>query len=93
MSVKVQPESYQIFLQAFDDLSNELHPNVWIDDNWVGTAPISCYSASIGEHTVEVDDQVGDANFFQFSEYPYTNPLTIDIESSNMYLFAGYWYQ
>jgi hypothetical protein len=35
----------------------ELHPNVWIDDNWVGTAPVTVQVTSY-YHTVRVDNYI-----------------------------------
>jgi hypothetical protein len=56
------PSSYQLSVCAFDSQYwFGLNPNVWVDGNWVGTAPVSFY-VSPGDHTVTVDDTVYNPN-------------------------------
>lgn len=90
--VPPSPPTYLIHVTATDELYNELNPNVWIDGNYAGTAPF-WYPAAIGEHTVEVDNQIGNEYFAFFSGFSwYTNPIAVEVVSDNVDALAVYCY-
>ena len=65
--------------------STELHPNVYIDSNWAGTAPLYV-QVTEGWHSIEVDEGTYDEYdypylFCYFTGYVYDNPTSIAVNS------------
>lgn len=74
--------------------SYELHPNVYVDSNWVGTGPVSV-QVTEGWHSVYVDDPTYDEYeypyyFCYFTGYNYDNPASIAVYSDT---WTTAWYE
>ena len=77
-----------LYISAYDDFYlDELYPDVCVDSNWVGTAPLST-QVTYGYHYIEVDGYIWNDNqqfydcFDQFDPGSYsTNPAYMPITS------------
>jgi hypothetical protein len=50
-----EPVYHWLTVDAYDEYEYELNPDVWVDGDWVGSAPVMV-SVTEGWHTVEVED-------------------------------------
>jgi len=76
-------------IDAYDEYNWwELPPNVYVDDDWVGTAPVAV-PVFEGWHTVYVDDPYGYWYFLEFSD-SYGNGASHPVYSETE-ITAWYW--
>ena len=91
LNVTILQESYEINVYGYGVEYGDLYPNVWVDGNYAGTAPITGYLAAVGQHTITVDGCVDNWYFVCFSGHEwYTNPITVEVTSGNLYETAVY---
>jgi len=91
LNVTILQESYEINVYGYGLEYGDLYPNVWIDGNYAGTAPIYGYPAAIGQHTITVDSYIDNWYFVCFSGHEwYTNPINVEVISDNLYETAVY---
>jgi hypothetical protein len=68
---------------------------LWIDDEYVGTTPYSCYVSGGSSHKIEVPDNlyVHIFDHYYYGSYSYNNPITLSITSDktvNAYYYSYY---
>ena len=66
---------------------------LWIDDEYVGTTPYSCYVSGGSSHKIEVPDNlyVHIFDHYYYGSYNYNNPITLQITSDktvNAYYYS-----
>jgi hypothetical protein len=96
MSVNVVPETYNIYVEAYDvDLHIEMNPYITIDSSHYGYAPFICYNLAVGEHTIEADSQIYGTNYYFLcfevdGDYYYDNPTEVEITDHFLPITAWY---
>jgi PKD repeat protein len=65
-----QPVYHQLTIYAFNEFQGNEYPNVYLDNNYIGTAPLSV-QVTEGYHTVAVEDPVWDQFWFAYGGFQY----------------------